>query len=572
SSTEQRALYLAAARSAVNSGNLKSGIERFEKLVADVPDNITLRNELAGVLVSAGRTREAAKLYVGIEPNVEARYLLVAIHSFEKNYDAAIVETKKILEIDPNDQRAQLMLADVYNAQKGYTQASAIYERLLSANSSDPRIRTKLAEIALFNGNYDVSLERFQALLDENIDQPALWRGYIDSASSVKSLPKEAGETILQLADRSLTAKSTDPVYLARLSWVLKRLGAEEKAEPLLDVAMKDDPADPKVRRELGQVLLGMNKPAGALRMYETLSPLTLADRTVLVNIHAAIEDFDAAIAQCRAILEEKPDDLKTERLLADVLAWKGDFPNAAVQYKKLLDLMPEDEELPVQLARCILWSGEFDEALRRIEWMLSGDVDQQVLWPDFIDAAASATALSDKSAKIAAHVAEKTLLLPSSDPARLARLGWVMLRLDRKADSTELLDKAVALAGENLDLKVRKELADVLLAAGEPKKALAMYVGIEPDAADRKKLAAIYSALQDFGGAERELRLAAAADPKSVDLQAMLGDVLLWKEDFAEAAAVFDKLLAARPDDWTLKTKLGQSILWGGDPAKALP
>ncbi|MGL4462947.1 MAG: glycosyltransferase, partial [Planctomycetia bacterium] len=46
SSTEQRALYLAAARSAVNSGNLKSGIERFEKLVADVPDNITLRNEL----------------------------------------------------------------------------------------------------------------------------------------------------------------------------------------------------------------------------------------------------------------------------------------------------------------------------------------------------------------------------------------------------------------------------------------------------------------------------------------------------------------------------------------------
>ncbi|MGL5096909.1 MAG: tetratricopeptide repeat protein, partial [Planctomycetia bacterium] len=134
------------------------------------------------------------------------------------------------------------------------------------------------------------------------------------------------------------------------------------------------------------------------------------------------------------------------------------------------------------------------------------------------------------------------------------------------------MLDKAVALAGENLDLKVRKELADVLLAAGEPKKALAMYVGIEPDAADRKKLAAIYSALQDFGGAERELRLAAAADPKSVDLQAMLGDVLLWNEDFAEAAAVFEKLLVARPDDWTLKTKLGQSILWGGDPAKALP
>src|SRR5262249_41756787 len=109
----KRELLLAAARASIHAGNVVNARERFEELLKLYPDDLVLRNEFAGVLLSAHQFKEAVELYRGIEPDLNARLLLVAIHAQAKDFEAAEKECRTIIKLRPDDPQAKLLLADV---------------------------------------------------------------------------------------------------------------------------------------------------------------------------------------------------------------------------------------------------------------------------------------------------------------------------------------------------------------------------------------------------------------------------------------------------------------------------
>lgn len=188
-SSRKKDLLLAAARVSVHAGNLERASYRFRELLQTYPRDDAVRNEFAGVLMGARRFQDAARVYQGVQPDLNGRLLLVAIHTQAKNFKAAERECRIIVRLRHGDPQAKLLLADVLSWKKGSRhQSQAIYEQLLKVNAGDRALLGRLAQIALWTHRYDEALTRFQRLIDKHLDSPELAKNYVDAAARAQQL------------------------------------------------------------------------------------------------------------------------------------------------------------------------------------------------------------------------------------------------------------------------------------------------------------------------------------------------------------------------------------------------
>ncbi|HJT77401.1 MAG TPA: tetratricopeptide repeat protein, partial [Gemmataceae bacterium] len=339
--------------------------------------------------------------------------------------------------------------------------------------------------------------------------------------------------------------------------------------EPLADRAAGLAPTEPGPRKELAGVLAALGRTKPALHLYDGLS-LDLDDRYRLAVLHAADKDFAAAAEQCRAILQERPDDRKALRELADVLSWKKDYAESVALFERLTQTDPNDAELRRRLAEVLLWKSDYDQALARFEALLGANFEQPSLWPEYVDAAASARVLGEKQAALVRRIAGQVAAGDCKEVALLTRLAWLEYRLKDAATATAFLDRALALAPK--EAAARRELAGVLAAAGRNKEALHLYEGVTPDAADHVRLAGLYAAEKDFAAAESHCRAALKEKPEDRAALRQLADVLSWKKDYATALPLLRRLAGEAPQDHELQVRLAEVTLWSGAAAQALP
>src|SRR5262249_25030594 len=148
--------------------------------------------------------------------------------------------------------------------------------------------------------------------------QPKLWACFVDAAAAAAHLQPEQLRTAVTIADKTLAGQVTDPSFLTRLAWVLYKGHAPDRVNAILDRAVALQPREPAARRELAGVLAATGRHREALKLFEGVA-LVLEDRFRLAELHAAEHDFNAAESQCRAILRERPNDMRALKLLASV-------------------------------------------------------------------------------------------------------------------------------------------------------------------------------------------------------------------------------------------------------------
>jgi tetratricopeptide (TPR) repeat protein/cellulose synthase/poly-beta-1,6-N-acetylglucosamine synthase-like glycosyltransferase len=567
--SRKRDLLLGAARASVHAGNLDRAGELFRTLLRTYPQDATLRNEFAGVLMSAHRLQEAVQLYQGVEPDLNGRLLLVAIHAQANDLDAAEKECRRIAAQRPDDPQAKLLLADVLSWKKGgYRQSRAIYEQLLKANAGSPDLLVRLAQISLWGNHYDEALERFQSLVDERLDNAEVVKGYVDAAASAERLNETQHRTAVAIYEHTLTGPADDPIFLARLAWVLQRVKEVDKSAVLLDRVMALNPQDPSVRKQLLGSFLAAGRLTDGLKEFEG-KDLDFDTRQLLVSLHVRNHDFAAGVTECRHLLELKPGDPKTRRLLADILSWNKEYQESLALLRELAEAAPNDPELPVRLAEVTLWSGDYDQALARFQALLEAKFDRPELWSSYVAAASSAKSLAESHRRMVLRIIEQAALEAPQDSLFFGRLAWVLHRLKEDEKAGPLLDRAVASPPQ--DPAARRELAGVLAAAGRSKAALQLYEGLTLDLEDRCRLAALYAADKNFAAAEEQCRAILREKPGDKRVARQLADVLSWKKDYAEALALFEKLARDDPKDAELPLRLAEVTLWSGDHDKAL-
>jgi cellulose synthase/poly-beta-1,6-N-acetylglucosamine synthase-like glycosyltransferase/tetratricopeptide (TPR) repeat protein len=567
--SRKRELLLAAARASVHAGNLERAGERFRELLRTYPDNHAIRNEFAGVLMGARQFPEAARLYRGVEPDLNGRLLLVAIHAQSKDFEAAEKECRTIVRLRPKDPQAKLLLADVLSWKKGgVRQSRAIYEQLLKVNAGNPDLLIRLAQVALWGKNYREALDRFQALIEGRLDNPEIVKGYVDAAASADPVGPAQHRTALAIYERALTGSADDPVFLTRLAWVLQRFKEMDKSAVLLDRVVALNPKDPALRKEVFGTMLATGHFAERLKEFEG-KELDFDTRQILVNTYLKNGNLGAAAAECRRLVKLRPGDRNTLRQLADILSWNKEYPEALAVLGQLARTAPDDPELQVRRAEVTLWSGDHDQALAHYQVLLEAKFDQPKLWPGYAAAAASAKNLTDSHRRLVLRIYEGTAVEDLQDAVFLARLAWVLQRLKETDRARVLLDRAVAVRPPGP--AARKELAGVLAAAGRSREALGLYEGLPLDLADRYRLAALHAAVKDFAAAADQCRAILREKPQDRKARRQLADVLSWNKDYPEALALLEQLARDDPGDPELPVRLAEVTLWSGAYDKAL-
>jgi tetratricopeptide (TPR) repeat protein/cellulose synthase/poly-beta-1,6-N-acetylglucosamine synthase-like glycosyltransferase len=565
----KRELLLAAARASVHSGNVERAGELFSRLLRTDGQDGTVRNEFAGVLMGARRFADAARLYDGVQPDLNGRLLLVAIHAQAGDLEAAEKEARAIIRLRPDDGQAKLLLADVLSWKKsGYRQSRAIYEQLLQANAKDPDLLVRLAHISLWGQNYGEALERFQALIEGRLDNAEIVHGYVDAAASADKLGDAQRRTALAIYERALTGSGNDPVFLARLAWVLQRVEEPDKSAVLLDRAAALNPQDPAVLKQMFGAFVAAGRWSEALKEFEG-KELDYDTRLLLVNMHLKNNDFEGAAVECRRLMERRPGDPKALRLLADILSWKKDYKGALELLDQLARANPNDPDLPVRQAEVTLWSGTYDDALARFQALLDAKFERKELWPGYAAAASSARELTEVHRRNILRIVERVTAEEPRDGSFLGRLAWVLYRLKDTERAGALADRAANLPPQ--EPAARKELAGVLAALGRTKPALKLYDGLPLDPDDHYRLAVLYAADRDFGSAEQHCRAVLKDRPEDAKALRQLADVLSWKKDYPQALALFERLFRADPGNAELPLRIAQVLLWKGDYDQAL-
>jgi predicted Zn-dependent protease len=585
-------LLLGAARNAVHAGRLDLAADRFAAILQTWPDRPQYRNEFAGALLAANRLDEAARLFEGSEPDPDGRVLLVLIHSAARRYDAAEREARALVRQQPGDPTAEGLLADVLSLRGQHLQAQAIYQRLLAVRGADLKIVIQLAHGSLWNRNYQEALTRFQAILDHYLDDarltrnhPDVLKAYVNAAASAPQLGQGQRKTALALFDRTLTDAEGDVFYLTRLSWVLHRVGEDDKSATLLERAAALQPTDPALCRQVAAGFLAAGKPEADSKLLEGQGS-DLEARLLLVDTHVVNRDYAAAAAACRAILADDPGHLETRVKLAGVLSWNKQYKESQKIYEELAAQDAGNPAYPVRLAEVALWSGDAARAAGLYEALLRADFRRPELWYGFVDAAAACARLTPTQAALAQAIRDaaadgehrsapalEAFRRDNHEPAEdafLTRLAWVLIEHVRDSRQAEvLLDRAVALRPSAPAL--RKELAGVLAAARRYADALKMYEGLELNPADRVRLARIHAAAENFPAAAEQCRLVLQQQPLHKEARVLLADVLSWQRDYPAALERFDRLLETYPGDNYLMRRQAEVLLWKGDVGRAL-
>ncbi|MHB1036626.1 MAG: glycosyltransferase [Pirellulales bacterium] len=154
----RREVLLASARNAAHHGRAKLAVARFERALGPAGGSLPLREEYAGLLIAAGRGRDAVRLLSATRLDAHGRLLLASAYLGVRDFAGAEKVYEGIVRDNPRDSRAAEMLADVQSWRRQYPAAVAGYEKLLAGKPGNPRLERKLAAALVANNQPEKAL------------------------------------------------------------------------------------------------------------------------------------------------------------------------------------------------------------------------------------------------------------------------------------------------------------------------------------------------------------------------------------------------------------------------------
>jgi cellulose synthase/poly-beta-1,6-N-acetylglucosamine synthase-like glycosyltransferase/tetratricopeptide (TPR) repeat protein len=215
---------LAAARTAVHAGQFDVAIPWFGEVLAGSPD-AGVRNELGGVLLSAGKAEEAVALFPNLPTDWDGLMLLAKAHLLAKDYRAAEKDARELLVRKPGNLDANLMLLDAIGMQENLAAARDLGDELIEENPANPRVRIRIGRLALVLKRYLPGLLIYQGLLQDGTDleqrEKEVQQGFINAASGIEEVDRIDAALVDQLARAAVAGElGLDAEYLGRLAWV----------------------------------------------------------------------------------------------------------------------------------------------------------------------------------------------------------------------------------------------------------------------------------------------------------------------------------------------------------------
>ena len=302
-------------------------------------DRAELAITLAEMLESGGRLGEAEgplrQALAGAPRRLDVRERLVDLLVRARRFPeaASVVEEGRSLGLDAAP--LHRMLGDVWMVAGRYEDALAEFRAGLSLVPDSTALRLREAEALLQVGDLAGSTDLIQALLAENPDQPLL--------------------LLRQLRTMALASRNDEAIRGLR-----ELIAREPQLAPAHFL--------------LGVLELARQRPAEATRSLEIARDgLTgrsrLEARRLLAEARLLLGEFDLAVAEAEAALEQDPQHMRTRIVLAQALLGAGSAKRAE---SVLLQADAKTAELEVALARVYVQTQRLEQAQAAVERALA--------------------------------------------------------------------------------------------------------------------------------------------------------------------------------------------------------
>ena len=251
--------------------------------------------------LSAGNIEEAeAKLTTAVRLNPQAKegHLgMGAVHQAKKEYDLAIEEYKKALEIDPAYKNALLRLGQTYQlkadqltssndpGQSGQAnavagEAVAMYEEYLAANPGDVEVQVQLAGLHASLGHLDQAEPIIRSVMSSDSVDAAVFTDF--GFRLANSGQYDLAEDLLSRAVSMTDSLDVEPLgYLAFVRIQKKDLPGAQVA---LDRQIELDPSNAEAWEYLGFVRRDLGDETGAAAALEKAQSIPLELQQLSLN------------------------------------------------------------------------------------------------------------------------------------------------------------------------------------------------------------------------------------------------------------------------------------------------
>ena len=480
----------------------------------------------------------------------------------EGNYEAAVIDLKQVLQIEPDDLPSRLLLGRTY-LRLGDGAAAEKEIRLLAQEQVDRSlVLIPLAKAYFIQGKYELLLEEVH-IADESSDLSAevsVLRGR--ALLALGEVDRAEGEFVFAA---TLNPDSPDP--LIGQARCLMRRGHRERAQEVLERALAIAPDNADSWHLQAEFQRALDNHLPAIEAYTRAIEHDPFHMQARIGLAAALIDLDRdseAQVHVAFVQEVLPTDTQARYLQALLLSRSGDgvgaqdaLTAAAAELKALDNDFLNSHSPSLLLLGLISFASENDEeAYEYLSRFLN-------ISPDHVAArkVLARTHLRLGEVIDAIRILEDTLTLVPDDLETRILLGDAYLKRGRYGDASRVFREAVRVNPGNQDLRLRLALTDAAL--GEMREALQSVQGVLSEDKEHETanliLARFHLVTGNYEKALRVARRAAEAEPGNPAPYNLAGAARFRQGDIEAARFAFEAALRADPDHMPTKLNLAR-------------
>ena len=456
----------------------------------------------------------------------------------EKDYSAAIIEYKNVLQIDPNNAAAHWGLAKGYLASQQFQAGFWELRETVRLDPDNQDARGQLSQLLLIGGDPDEALEQAEELISRGGE-----RGHLHRAQALDRL--ERTDEALEAYELAIAAMPEESAPVAIYADALSRHGDREAAEryfrQLVEMA-------PSVSSQTSLAAFLAQDPARddeAEQVFLDATRLAKANEQVLVHQNVASfyfqrERFDEATAYLEGVIPTVEESVPLIYLLARLHAAQGNNEKANALIEQATQIDPADPVPYLTLSGHLGRQGDPEGALAAAEKALEID-------PNMADAKLRVAEImvdvgyrdgDAEKVQSGQQLVEEVLAVGTPSASALMVMAKIHLAQQKVDEAIEGL--RAALEFEPANPQAHFVLGTALSVKGEGAAArteLARALEIDPGMLEaRRVLARVHASLGEHEYAIEEARSYLAAKPESIQTRILLAQSLVILRRMDEA------------------------------------
>lgn len=226
---------------------------QWEKLLDRVPGVVAWRTRRAFALADAGELDEAESILRDVleeQPGAAARTNLGTVLEARGETDAAMALYREALTEEPAYEAARANLAEIYAQREEVDEAERWIREGLEIDPGSARLRARLAAILERKGDLEAAAGAWEEALQRDAEQ-AVWRNNLGYVLERLGRTEEASQTYL----RALESDPTFPLPYFNLADLALERGRADQAVALYRTGLALEPGNDQARRNLALAL-----------------------------------------------------------------------------------------------------------------------------------------------------------------------------------------------------------------------------------------------------------------------------------------------------------------------------